>query len=127
MKGVLSLTTTADLPLLSGCRRKCLSEQVLFLKSRWRKYFFSCMATEAIERGHHFQFLVLESHVSSVPSKNNRHMAKHLPRKNKTTAFDRVDSIRKPRHRTTPACCLIVPLSRCSCSPFRNSAATKGV
>jgi len=39
--------------------------------SRWRKYFFHSMATEAIERGD----LVLESHVSSVLSKKNRHMA----------------------------------------------------
>ena len=73
--------------VLSSHRLKCLSGQALFFKSRQRKYLFHSMATEAIERGHHLRFLVLESHVSSLPSKNNRHMAKHLPRKNKTTVM----------------------------------------
>ena len=42
------------------------------------KIFFHSMATEATERGHHFRFLVLESHISSVPSKNNRHIRQNI-------------------------------------------------
>ena len=37
------------------------------------------MANGAIEHGHHFRSLILESHVSSVPSKKNFHLEKHLP------------------------------------------------
>ena len=42
------------------------------------KIFFPSMATKAIERGHHLRFLVLESHVSSVPSKKNRHIWQNI-------------------------------------------------